>query len=204
MRAVLYDWGGVLMRTGNHGFRHALDARLGLAPGGLEQLVFGCVEWKQAQLGQMSEEAVWAALGARWSLGPDALTQMRRDFWAGDQLDGELVAFIRSVRPHVKAGLLSNFASSLRGLLIECGVLDAFDAVVISGEEGVLKPEARIYHIAAERLGTPLSECLFVDDSIENIEGARRAGMQTFHFAPVEGALTRLRAGLAQRTSTSA
>jgi HAD superfamily hydrolase (TIGR01509 family) len=144
--------------------------------------VFASPAWRRAQLGQISDAAFWADLGVRLNLSPDALAEFRRDFWAGDRLDGDLVAFIRSLRPRVKTALLSNFSTQLRQLLTQHGLIDAFDVIVISGEEGILKPDARIYHLAAERLGVPVADCLFVDDSEENVAGARAAGMQALQF----------------------
>lgn len=193
IRAVIFDWGGVLMRTAAHSFRLAWDARLGLEPGRLEQLVFGSAEWKQAQLGQLSEEDVWASLRARLNLSPKALAELRCDFWAGDQLDEELVKLMGDLRPRCKTALLSNFPASLRVLLGQLGLADTFDAILISGEVGVVKPNARIYQLAAERLGVPAGDCLFVDDFVENVAGARAAGMQALHFAPPDVAMAELR-----------
>ena len=193
IRAIVFDWGGVIMRTVEPGWRLAWDVRLGLEPGSVSRLFFESDAWQRAQLGQAAEADVWAGLGARLNLSPEALAELHHDFWAGDQLDDELVQFIRSLRPRFKTGLLSNFASSLRAWLGQCSLGDAFDAIVISGEQGLVKPQARIYQLAAERLGAPIGECLFVDDFVENIEGARRAGMQALHFAPVDAAMAQLR-----------
>jgi putative hydrolase of the HAD superfamily len=132
-------------------------------------------------------------LRARLNLSPEVLAELRHDFWAGDCLDAELVALIRSLRSYLKTALLSNFPASLRALLTELGLTDAFDVIVISGEVGVVKPDARIYHLAAERLRVPAADCLFVDDFVENVVGARGAGMQTFHFAPPATAVAELR-----------
>ena len=192
IQAVIFDWGGVLMRTADPGPRLAWDARLGLAAGSLNRLVFESGDWRRAQLGQISEEEVWSNLGARLHLAPEALDELRRDFWAGDQLDADMVALIRRLRPHFKTALLSNFPASLRALLTQCNVTPVFDAIVISGEVGVVKPDARIYLLAAERLGVPVGECLFVDDFIENVAGAQAAGMQTLHFAPIGAAMREL------------
>jgi putative hydrolase of the HAD superfamily len=57
-----------------------------------------------------------------------------------------------------------------------------FETVVDSGFVGCRKPEARIYEMTLERLGLPAEACLFVDDLLPNIEGARRAGMVAVHF----------------------
>jgi len=198
IRAVIFDWGGVLMRTADAGFRSMWEARLGLRPGDISRLVFESDDWRRAQLGQIGEDAVWANLGVRLNLAPETLARLRRDFWAGDQLDGELVKLIRSLRPRIKTALLSNFPASLRALLAQHGLMDAFDVIVISGEQGLLKPDTRIYHLTAQRLGVLPAECLFVDDSTENIHGARQAGMQALYFAQPDAAIAQLK----RRTGT--
>ena len=74
----------------------------------------------------------------------------------------------------VRTGLVSNswvmdhYTDEVRGL---------FDAVVISGEVGLHKPQPEIYRLAAERVGAAPSDCVFVDDLRENCEGAERIGM---------------------------
>ena len=183
IRAVIFDWGGVFMRTVDAAPRLAWDARLGLAPGSVNRLVFESPAWRRAQLGQISDGDFWADLRERLNLSPEALAEFQHDFWAGDRLDGDLVALIGSLRPHYKTALLSNFSAELRQLLTHYGLIDAFDVIVISGEEGILKPDARIYHLAAERLGVPVADCLFVDDFEENVAGAQAAGMQALRFA---------------------
>ena len=54
---------------------------------------------------------------------------------------------------------------------------ETFDAVVISGEVGMRKPDEDIYLFAAERLGLAPSECVFVDDLDRNVEVAEKLGM---------------------------
>ena len=192
IRAVILDWGGVLMRTVDASPRLAWDARLRLAPGSVNRLVFESPAWRRAQLGQISDGDFWADLRARLNLSPEALAEFQRDFWAGDRLDGDLVALVRSLRVHYKTALLSNFSAQLRQLLMQNELIDVFDVIVISGEEGILKPDARIYHLAAERLGVPVADCLFVDDFEENVAGAQAAGMQAIHFVSFSSLALRL------------
>jgi putative hydrolase of the HAD superfamily len=93
-----------------------------------------------------------------------------------------------------RAAFLSNSGPEVMARVRERGPLDArFDAVVISCEVGVSKPDPRIYQLCLDRLGLPAPETLFVDDRADNIEGAARVGLRTL---PWEGAdaLDRLRA----------
>ena len=57
-----------------------------------------------------------------------------------------------------------------------------FDVVVVSCEVGAAKPDPVIFEMCLSRLGMTPRQALFVDDRIENIEGAARLGLQTFHF----------------------
>jgi len=56
------------------------------------------------------------------------------------------------------------------------------DDMVISGAVKHIKPEPEIYHIMLEKIGKPAHECLFIDDSLPNIEQAQKMGFQTIHF----------------------
>lgn len=67
-----------------------------------------------------------------------------------------------------------------------------FDAVVLSGEVGVTKPATEIFEIIADRFGVDVSECVMVDDLLENVDGASRAGMKSILF----GDTSQARAGL--------
>jgi HAD superfamily hydrolase (TIGR01549 family) len=60
--------------------------------------------------------------------------------------------------------------------------LDAFDGIVVSGEEGVVKPDPAIYRLLLDRYGLAAADCLFVDDSAKNVDGARAVGMHAHRF----------------------
>jgi HAD superfamily hydrolase (TIGR01509 family) len=56
-----------------------------------------------------------------------------------------------------------------------------------------MKPKAQIYLLALEQLGVSPNEALFVDDFIENVEGARAVGMSAIHFKEPEQALQQIK-----------
>jgi putative hydrolase of the HAD superfamily len=65
--------------------------------------------------------------------------------------------------------------------------MDIFDAIVVSGDVGLHKPEPEIYLLAAERAGAEPGTCVFVDDLRENIAGAEAVGMTgVLHRDPAE------------------
>ena len=59
---------------------------------------------------------------------------------------------------------------------------EAFEDVVVSGDEKLIKPDRRIYEVLTTRNGLVPRECLFIDDSPKNVAGARDAGWDAVHF----------------------
>ena len=79
---------------------------------------------------------------------------------------------------------LTNFAADTWpvALRVHPQLGEAFEDVVVSGHEGTVKPEREIYDLLCRRNTLSPSDCLFVDDSAANADGARRAGWQAHHF----------------------
>jgi putative hydrolase of the HAD superfamily len=73
---------------------------------------------------------------------------------------------------------------------------EIFETVVDSGFVGCRKPESRIYELTLERIDRGAEDCLFVDDVLVNIEGARKAGLHAVHFQDNEQAIPEIRAAL--------
>lgn len=79
----------------------------------------------------------------------------------------------------LRVALLSNWDVRLRRLLEGMGIISLFDAVVISTEVGIEKPDARIFELTCKRLGVHPTEALHVGDNArEDVEGARAVGLE--------------------------
>ena len=182
-RAVIFDWGGVLMRTMDIRPRMAWERRLGLPPGALADAFFGSPAWDRAQRGDASLDDVWAEVAGRLGVGPADLPVLRRDFWAGDRLDEELVGLIRELRSAgIRIGLLSNHPPRLLRLLADRGLMTLFDTLVVSGEEGITKPDPAIYRLTLDRLGVKPEEAALVDDWKFHVEAAQNLGLVGIRF----------------------
>lgn len=183
IRAVVFDWGGVLMRTMDIRPRMAWERRLRLPPGALTDVVFGTTAWQRAEQGEATMEDVWAEVSEKLKLTADDLVTLKRDFWAGDFLDEEITGIIRTLRDKgIRTALLSNFSAELAQWLADLGLKELFDAVVISAEVGATKPDPAIYRQVLERLGVAPEEALFVDDWRANVEAAQNLGMMGVRF----------------------
>jgi epoxide hydrolase-like predicted phosphatase len=197
IRAVFIDMGGVIVRTEFQAPRQHLADQLGLDYEDLIRLVFDSESAQQASIGLISEAEHWAAIMRRLRR-PESQTQAIRDeFFAGDIIDVELVDYLRSLHGKLKVGLISNAWSGLRPYILSQKFEDAFDVMIISAEVKAMKPDARIYQIALEKLGVSPAEAVFLDDFPENVKAARAVGMQAIHFAQPEQAIQELKQLLA-------
>lgn len=78
--------------------------------------------------------------------------------------------------------LLSNASTALRGYFPRIPGSECFDGLMVSAEEKLLKPQHEIYERLYERFGLVPEQCVFIDDSPANIEGAMLTGMQGIVF----------------------
>jgi len=89
-----------------------------------------------------------------------------------------VIELARSLRGEYKVALLSNVGRGVIDRLFSPEELDTlFDAVILSSEVGMVKPNADIYELAARQLDLAPDECLMIDDLPVNVAGAEAAGM---------------------------
>jgi glucose-1-phosphatase len=194
IRAVIFDMGGVILRTVDLTSRTKLAQKFGLTRKELEAIVFQSPESQKAELGEYTAQQHWNNIARLLNFPPEELDEFQRAYWDGDQSDLELEKYIRSLRPRYKTGLLSNAWHGAREKVAKSYTfLTAFDVVIYSADVHLRKPDPRIFHLMLGRLGAKASEAVFVDDFMENIEGARAVGLKTVLFKSREGAIAELK-----------
>ncbi len=135
--------------------------------------------------GELSESAWYDALGA---LVKKESRVVEREFKGFIGVDERMIALVRALKPFYKIGLCSNtMRTFIRDIFQRHGLTDLFDAVVISSECGIIKPDPRIFRLAAERLSVHPGEVVFVDDTLANVRAAENVGMRAIVFSSVEG-----------------
>ncbi len=107
--------------------------------------------------------------------------------------DSELFAYIKTLKPKYKVGMLSNAAENWLGEMFSPTQLALFDAVALSYETGFIKPQPQSYHMIADRLGVAVEECVLVDDQERYCTGANDIGMQSVWFKSTEQAIADLK-----------
>ncbi len=81
------------------------------------------------------------------------------------------------------------------GLKVHPELGEVFETLVVSGEVGMVKPSVQIYRHFCAQAGVHPQDCVFIDDSLHNVVGAKAAGMDAIHFTGAEA----LKAALTER-----
>jgi putative hydrolase of the HAD superfamily len=176
--ALLVDFGGVLTTSVWDSF-DAFCRQHGLEQGAVKALFrddpAAVADLRDLETGRIEEAEFERRFAER--LGLDEAHDLIDSMFRGMLPEPDMVNAVRAARrAGARTGLISNSWSTDhydRDLLAQL-----FDAVVISGEVGVHKPEPEIYLIACERLDVEPAACLFVDDLRENCAGAETVGMR--------------------------
>jgi len=193
IKAVIFDFGGVLMRTESQEPRQKLARQVGLSVQELYHLIFDSEESHLVQLGRLSPEVHWQRVGGRLGKSPEEMLAFRRQMFAADVLDRDLVYYIRRLRGAYKTALLSNASARLAAMLRdELHIDDCFDVITISAQVGLMKPDPDIYKLTLDRLQVAPPEAIFVDDAPVNVAAAAVLGMHAILFTGREALLTEL------------
>lgn len=193
IHSVFIDFGGVIVRTEDKEPRRLQAEKLGLTSRDLEKIIFESESSQRASTGEITEDDHWQAVAESLAVTRAEVDKIIAEFFSGDRADISLIDFLRSLRPERKVCLISNAWSGLRAFITRQKLDDVFDAMVISAEVGLIKPDPRIYRLALAKLGARPEESVFIDDVPANVDAARSAGMVGIEFAQPEKVLEELK-----------
>ena len=197
IRAVVFDIGGVLEITPPTGWVEKWEARLHLKPGEMDARLMDV--WKAGSLGAISEEEVEKRIGEIMGMDQGQVAALMADLWEEylGELNVELAAYFASLRPRYQTAILSNSFAGARDKEQErYHFAELCDLLIYSHEEGIAKPERRIFELTCERLGVQPAEVVFLDNVEANIAAARAFGMQAILFRETEEAIGAIQACL--------
>jgi epoxide hydrolase-like predicted phosphatase len=192
VNGLLIDFGGVLTTNVFASFKAFCRAE-GLPDDSVKNMFRergeGLALLRQLETGELTAEEFSQRFAPLLGVSPDNLVER---LFGGVGPDEPMVDAVRLARAAgIRTGLISN--SWGNGLAYDAALLEElFDAVVISGEVGLHKPQPEIFLLGAERIGVAPEECVFVDDLRENCEGAEAVGMKAILHRGSAGTLPQL------------
>lgn len=181
IRAIIFDWGGVLAEDPAPKLFEYCAGKLGVS---VEQYMTAfniCLY--NFQTGQVTEQQFWRNMTGRLNVPMPKADSLWSDAFAVAYKPRQELFLLagRLRKAGFKTALLSNTEKPAVEL-IHRQKYDVFDTTVFSCIEGTAKPERKIYEIALDRLSTPAENALFIDDKQEFIAGAKQTGLNTILF----------------------
>jgi len=152
--------------------------------------------WTEFEKGRLSYDE---AMNGFISVDPDIADELHKayDSCAGimgkyDYTEG----WIRSLKDAgYRLYCITNFTPAGYEQCYDCiSFVEKFDGCVFSFREGVVKPDPQIYRILLERYDLKAEECVFIDDTEENVRGAEKLGFKGIVFTGYEDAVAKLAA----------
>lgn len=199
VEAILFDYGRVIVGPQDEAAFQAdlaaLSAQYGNGDGfHIWTHIFVSDEWERAKRGRLSHEDFWARRLALLGIQGPAIGDFKAALYRHWGLLPGMTELLKELHGRYRLGVLSNtsrlgFAEYLRE---RRGLGGLFDAIVSSAEEGLAKPDPRIYAIAVGRLGVTPGQTLFIDDQVRNTAAAEAAGLQAVVFTDAAALRARL------------
>lgn len=179
IKAVVFDVGGVLMYWSRRAIYEDLKRELGFNDQTID------IFWKKYVhpfgKGKVSEAELWRQasheLGIRLVKSDENL--LGRTFARTIKPYKEVLEYAASLRNRgFKIAALSNTNEVHAKYMRRIGVFQPFDYVCLSNEVGVRKPDPKIYELVLEKLKVKPEETIFIDDTPEHVEAAKKMGMR--------------------------
>ena len=150
----------------------------------LEEVIFDRLYWDELDKGTISNEQTLKGIKSRI---PERLWELADKIYYNwiyniPEIDGmsELIDYIKS--KGIKTYLLSNISKYFAEHINEVPILNKLDGLVMSGPIGIVKPSQEIFSHLCQKFDILPSESIFIDDRNDNIEGARKFGIQGYVF----------------------
>ncbi len=176
IRAVVLDIGSVLEVIDDSVFPAPFEQRHGLTAGSVHAAAASLPG--DAGAGELTEAETRRHFRQHLALDDAQADELMADYWRWyvGTLDRVLFDWFAAQRPARKTGIVSNSGPGAREAEACWGFEAITDDIVYSHEVGLLKPDPRIFLLAADRLGVRPQEIVFLDDVEGHVEAARAVG----------------------------
>jgi putative hydrolase of the HAD superfamily len=188
IRAIFFDFGGVLLKTFDGVDHDAIEAEFGLEAKMLRKCVYRDSRYMDFQVGKCTygewTDSIREAL-LKVDERADAIMNAFMD--SPRVFNDDMLGLVKRLHGRYTLGIISNTTPGMEERLRERFELtDLFDVRVGSGDLGIAKPDAGIFLHATKLAGLAPERSVFTDDRADFAEAARGVGMHGFHFTECE------------------
>ena len=187
VEAIIFDFGRVISAQKPPSLFRSYESDLGLEPGTINSLMFENQAWQEALVGRKTLEEFWQKIGPELNLNsPAEIDAFRRRYHSDEAVNQPVLHLMQKLKGLYRLAVLSNSPPRLTQWLADWNMLDLFDTVFCSGDEGVVKPESAAFEITLQRLAVAPEEAVFIDDTEEHEVASRKLGLHGIIFTTAE------------------
>ena len=187
IKAIIFDFGRVISAQKPSSLFRSYEDELGLEPGTINFIMFDSEAWQEALVGRKTVEEFWYEIGPELGLNSsDEVDAFRHRYHADEAINEGVLDLIHRLHGNYKLAVLSNSPPGLSQWLSDWKLLNFFEVVFCSGDEGIAKPDPNAFELTLERLGVEPDEAVFIDDTREHVEAAQKLGLQGILFTTAE------------------
>lgn len=186
--AVIFDLDGVI-RDWNDDAMADLETSFDIPAGAILAVGFGPELGPAATTGRITYREWMDEIRRRIVSEFGPATHGALDEWEANigVVDTEMLAVLRAVRRHCTVAVLSNGTTRLRRDLHALDLIDEFDVIYNTAEVGIAKPDPAVFRHVVDALDVTATEALFIDDLLDNVEGARSIGLRAHQHLDRDG-----------------
>jgi putative hydrolase of the HAD superfamily len=181
IKAIMFDWGGVLAENTTEKIIKKISTTFDINQDKLYDIYIKNLP--KYELGALNSNEFWNIICDKFNI---PLQKVKK-----------LIAIVPKITPvfklskklklsGYKVSILSTNHEDRINIIKDNFNLNFFDDILFSKDIGIMKPNKKIYQIAMKRIKCQPKECIFIDDHIENVNGAKIIGMEAIHFRDIE------------------
>ena len=187
VKAIIFDFGRVISAQKPSALFRSYEDELGLELGTINSIMFDSEAWQDALVGRKTAEEFWHTIGPELGLNSvNEVETFRHRYHADEKINQGVLDLISRLHGNYKLAVLSNSPLGLSQWLADWKMLNFFEVVFCSGDEGIAKPDHKAFELTLKRLGVKPKEALFIDDTREHVHAALRLGLQGILFTTAE------------------
>lgn len=186
-KAIIFDFGRVISAPKPSSLFRSYEDELGLEPGTINSIMFDSQAWQDALVGRKTVEEFWHEIGPELGLNSvKEVDAFRHRYRADEEINEGVLDLISRLHGNYKLAVLSNSPPGLAHWLADWKLLNFFEVVFCSGDEGIAKPDPTAFELTLERLRLKPDEVVFIDDTLEHVEASRKMGLHGILFTTAE------------------
>jgi putative hydrolase of the HAD superfamily len=186
-KAIIFDFGRVISAPKPSSLFRSYEDELGLEPGTINSIMFDSQAWQDALVGRKTVEEFWHEIGPELGLNSvKEVDAFRHRYRADEEINEGVLDLISRLHGNYKLAVLSNAPPGLAHWLADWKLLNFFEVVFCSGDEGIAKPDPTAFELTLERLRLKPDEVVFIDDTLEHVEASRKMGLHGILFTTAE------------------